>query len=249
MTLPQDTRAPFQQQRWIELYNAGSELIPAFGVCQIVSPGSSRPESAGYTPTGGRTVLHVGKPTSQLACLNAALTVVNGPCPIPVYEARRVGTMDSPMLALVGSSSYPTGLEVGVKAGSFALWSGYSGFVIIGDYDAGTGTMRVIKVPAMTDLVEGCLAETHPGYGTVFGIYLQHWVPESNGHAPNAPVETAYAIDWRKMPTYPGAGARGLFKPRLGYCDEEYVCIYEVVSLDCEVPDIGCDEAEVAACP
>jgi hypothetical protein len=246
---PQDTRSPFQQQRWLELYNAGTELIPAFGVCQIISPGSSRPESSGYTPTGGRTVLHVGKPTSQLACLNAALTVVNGPCPIPVYETGRVGTMDSPMLALVGSSSYATGLEVGVKAGSFALWSGYTGYVIVGDYDAGTGTMRVVKVPTTDDLVEGCLAETHPGYGTVFEIYLQHWVPESNGHAPDDPAVAVKAIDWRAGMVYPAAGARGLFKPRLGYCDGEYICIYEVVSMDCSVPTIDCTEAEVASCP
>jgi len=232
------------------LKNVGSVEIPAFGVCQIVSPGSSRPESTGgYTPDGGRTILHVAQPTGTAACTNCCHTVVNGPCPIPVEESGRVGTMDSPMLALVGSASYTTGTEVGIKDGSFLLWEGYSGYVIVGDYDSGTGTMRVIKCPVYNELVEGCLAETHPGYGTVFTIKLMVWDPDNNGHKPDPnDTDDHYAIDWRFGMPYPDAGTRGLFKPRIGYCDGEYVCIYEVVSLDCSVPPIDCDEAEVASC-
>jgi hypothetical protein len=98
------------------------------------------------------------------------------------------------------------------------------------------------------DLVEGCLAEDHPGYGVVFEITLQHWIPDNNGHSPNEPADLFKAIDWRYGMTYPDAGARGLFQRHTGYCGTEYVDMYEVVTLDCEPPPIDCTEAEVAVC-
>jgi hypothetical protein len=99
-------------------------------------------------------------------------------------------------------------------------------------------------------LVECCLAEDHPGYGAIFTVKLMVWDPEKNGHKPDPnSTGTYYAIDWRYgMPSYPGAGARGLFIKRRGYCDGAYVDMYEVVSLDCEVPPIACSEAEEAEC-
>lgn len=98
-------------------------------------------------------------------------------------------------------------------------------------------------------LVEGCLAEDHPGYGIVFEIYLQKWIPENNGHGPDEDnPDPVKAIDWRYGTPYPLKTARGLFVKREGYCGDEYVDMYEVVSLDCSVPDINCDEEEVAVC-
>ena len=98
-------------------------------------------------------------------------------------------------------------------------------------------------------LVEGCLAENHPGYGTVFTIKLQVWDSANNGHKPDPNhTGTYHAIDWRYGMPYPDAGARGLFIKRRGTCGEELVDMYEVVSLDCSVPPIDCDEAEVASC-
>jgi len=140
MTLPQDTRSPHRQQRWIELYNASAETIPPFAALEIVSPGSERPEQgSNYTPGDGRTVLYVRRATRDNPCA----TVINGPCEIPMYQYGRVGTMDDPMLALVANASYQTGTVVGVKSGSFFLEEGYCGYLIIGDYDSGTVTMRV----------------------------------------------------------------------------------------------------------
>lgn len=110
---------------------------------------------------------------------------------------------------------------------------------------------RGMFVPICSDsisLIEGCLAEDHPGYGVVFTINLMRWIPANNGHGPRSPNETAYAIDWRTGTPYPDAGARGLFVRRRGTCDGEDVDMYEVVSLDCSVPEIDCSENEIATC-
>ena len=147
MTLPQDDRSPHAQQRWIELYNGGSTPVPPFGVCEIFSPGSQRPEQGGYTPNDGRTVLWVRRPTTNSPCL----TVVNGPCEILVGRSGRIGTMDSPMLALVADLTYETETDVGVHADSFLLWDDGCGYRIIGDPDATTGTMRVVKIDNCSD--------------------------------------------------------------------------------------------------
>lgn len=225
--LPASHEAPHLRQRWVELYNVGSVEIPAFGVCEVVD--SSRPDSGGsVTPAGGRTVLHVRRSQSR----RARITVVNGPCAIPVSGYGRPGTMDSPMLALVGSGSYANSLDVGVASGSFTLDSGLYGYRIIGDYDATSGTMRVAKTDDMA-MVGGCLAEDHPGRGTVFGIWLGVW--DSVNHEWDY-TQTGYtepAVDWRYGVPYPDQGATGLFVPR---SSDTYGTIWEVVALDCEVP-------------
>lgn len=99
-------------------------------------------------------------------------------------------------------------------------------------------------------LVECCLAVDHPGYGIVFTVKLMVWDSDNNGHKPDPDdTDTHYAIDWRYGMPYPDAGARGLFIKRRGTCNGVAVDMYEVVSLDCEKPEIDCTEAEVASCP
>lgn len=139
MTIPQTPAAPMRQQRWIEILNVGGATIPPFGACEVTD--SYRPEQGSlYTPSDGRTVIKARMSTIDEPCLS----IINGPCEIPAYEFGRVGTIDSPMLAMV-ASDYPANTDVGIKAGSFALTEGICGYRVVGDYDAGTGTQRVIK--------------------------------------------------------------------------------------------------------
>ena len=219
---------PYLRQRWVELYNAGSAPIPAFGVVEVVD--SARPDSGGaVTPDGGRTVLHVRLAETD----NPKITIVNGPCEIPSEGYGNPGTMDSPMLALVERSDYTNGLDVGVKEGSFCLQSGYTGYRIIGDYDDCSGTMRVVKAAETDLLIGGCLAEDHPGRGEVFAIWLGTW--NSATHEWDYDEEEAEpAMDWRYGVPYPGQGATGLFISR---ASDTYGTIWEVVALDCEVPE------------
>jgi hypothetical protein len=103
-------------------------------------------------------------------------------------------------------------------------------------------------VASETELIECCLAEDHPGYGIVFTVKLMVWSPANNGHVPDSDTDDHYAIDWRYGTPYPDAGSRGLFIKRQGTCNGVTVDMYEVVSLDCEVPPIDCTEAESASC-
>lgn len=113
--------------------------------------------------------------------------------------------------------------------------------------EAWTKPVRELKPDVM---VECCLAEDHPGYGVVFTVKVMVWDPDNNGHKPDPDdTDTHYAIDWRYGMPYPDAGTRGLFVKRKGYCSGAYVDMYEVVSLDCEKPEIDCTESEVASCP
>jgi hypothetical protein len=138
MTLPQDTRAPHRQQRWLELENVGSATIPPFGAVEVVD--SYRKEPSGYTPGDGRVVYRVRLSTVDSPCAS----LINGPCEIPAGQARKIGTMDDPMLALVADSSYPVNTQVGIKKGSFFLEKDYCGYLILStDFDAPTGTLRV----------------------------------------------------------------------------------------------------------
>ena len=140
--IPQHSAAPFRQQRWLELENTGSVAIPSWGVCEISD--SYRPEkTGGKTPNGGRTVLKVERATED----SPNASVVNGPCEIPISGTGRVGTMDSPMIALV-DSDYAVGTEIGVAQDSFVLASGYTGYIMLGDYDSATGTARVARITA-----------------------------------------------------------------------------------------------------
>ena len=137
--LPANQSSPHLRSRFIELYNAGDVTIPGFAALQVIQ--SERPEKSGtVTPDGGRTVLRVLLATTDEPCLS----IINGPCEIPPGKYGRPGTMDSPMLALV-ETEYVPNTDVGIQAGSFKLTEGICGWRVVGDYDAGTGTQRVIK--------------------------------------------------------------------------------------------------------
>lgn len=138
MTLPQDYRSPHDQARWLEIENVGSVEIPAFGACELVD--SVRVESSGYTPGDGRIVYKARRSTVDSPCSS----IINFACPIPPGQSRRIGTMDSPMLALVADSEYPVNTRVGIRKDSFLLEKGYCGYLVIStDFDAPTGTLRV----------------------------------------------------------------------------------------------------------
>lgn len=87
-----------------------------------------------------------------------------------------------------------------------------------------------------SELVELCLAEDHPGRGTVFDAYLGTWSSSSNGWGFSC-GDTVKAIDWRYGTPYPATGSRGLFQAQPS---DLYGTIYECVSLDCESPGECC---------
>lgn len=108
-----------------------------------------------------------------------------------------------------------------------------------GQWIAGTGG-------GGTSLVECCLAESHPGRGVVFDVWVGVWSSGDNGwtYGPGTGTGTAggslvKAIDWRYGTPYPLAGSKGLFIPRTS---TEFGTIYECVSLDCEAPPEGCSD-------
>jgi hypothetical protein len=145
MPIPQDPRAPHERQRFIELKNVGTDEIPAHAVVEVVD--SSRPEQATTeTYHGGRTVLHVQKPSGAECACNIA---INGPCAIPVNGYGLPGTKDTPVMALVGEAVV-SGDMVGPVAGSYYLWKGAIGFQVDGDYDAYYKTARVTRSTGRT---------------------------------------------------------------------------------------------------
>lgn len=84
-------------------------------------------------------------------------------------------------------------------------------------------------------LQAGCLAQDHPGRGTVFNIKLGFWNATSHSYAYR--TETVEAIDFRYGVPYPKIGATGLFTPRSSVT---YGTIYETVALDCSSPGSTC---------
>ena len=80
----------------------------------------------------------------------------------------------------------------------------------------------------------GCLAEDHPGRGTVFGIWLASWNSSTHSWTYDSSGDNSNpAIDWRYGVPYPDQGSTGLFTPR---ASDTYGIIWECVSLDCDVP-------------
>ena len=126
---PQDVRSPIQQQRWVEVRNDSQDVIPPFAVLEITE--SERPEAESeLTPGAGRTVLVVTQPTQD----SIQYVVINS---MQEIKAGELGwaTNDFPAYALYGGGSPEAGEVWGATAGSYALSSGNTGFLIEGDAD------------------------------------------------------------------------------------------------------------------
>jgi len=126
-----DARAPSRLVRWVEIYNAGSSEIPAFGATEIT--GESEPESGSQlTPLAGRTVLQVKRPT----CDSAPRVAFNGQTPLGVGQYGW-GTLDMPAWALCETTS--NGDKVGTEKDSYTLKREKTGFVVVGgSYEGAT---------------------------------------------------------------------------------------------------------------
>lgn len=150
MTLPQDTRAPHRQQRWIELENVGSSTIPPFGVVEIVE--SYRPERTGLVPGDGPTVVKVKRPTID----SLPHFYVNGPTAIPEGKRGKPGTNDFPCLALYNQQFTPVSGEMwGTVKDSFLLGKGRQGAAIVGDADNSLGLVRVNRAERLLRISPG----------------------------------------------------------------------------------------------
>lgn len=139
MVLPQDTRAPHRQQRWIELENVGDTDIPAFGVVEIVE--SYRPERLNLVPGDGPTVVKVKRPTMD----SLSHFYVNGPLEIPIGKRGPVGTNDFPcMVGYDRQSDTPaTGQAWGTVKDSYLIGRGRQGVAIVGDADTIHNIVRI----------------------------------------------------------------------------------------------------------
>ena len=232
--IPQHSGAPFRQQRFIEIENTGLVTVPAHGVVEITD--SYRPEkTGGKTPNGGRTVLKVERATAD----SPKASIVNGPCDIAAAGKGRVGTMDSPMIALV-DSDYDVGTEIGVAKDTFVLTDGQTGYIMLGDYDAVAGTARVARHFTNEGQVRrGCLAENHPGCGVVFDLKLGTWNPATDEWDYEA-TASAKGIDfWYSIAgPYPDAGATGWFR---AYPSTTHGTLWNAW-------DIGCDPDNCGEC-
>ena len=252
MTLPQDARAPHRQARWIEAENIGSVEAPPFSVLEVVD--SYRPEMAtNLTPNDGRTVLRVRLATRDSPCA----TAVNGPCSIPAGENRRVVTIDDPMLAQVAMEFQP-GTVVGVQAGSFQLQAGYCGYLVLGDYDAGTNTQRVKRwedcpselmvkadeciypgdydkraIPMRWNVNQRCW-EVDPNATTILICDCNKWLLAVPGEC--FKVERINACD---TGAYSSGGASPCYRPAFPYGLTRRVRIKETISPD------GCGNATI----
>src|SRR3972149_7785850 len=139
MPITQNSSAPSREQRWLEFRNVGDTTVPSYGCVEIVDV--YQPEENGlYTPGGGRTVYLVRRPTVDSPCLQA----LNGHCPIPPGEEKRIGTVDSPALGLV-PVAYANQTVVGARKGSYHLWPNQCGWIIGGHFDAADSTQHVLR--------------------------------------------------------------------------------------------------------
>lgn len=135
--IPQDSRSPHRQQRWLLAKNVGSVDIPPHAVVEITDA----------THDGdGVTILEVQRPTANSFPNVAA----NGLLRIPVGGYGYV-TDDFP--AYVKYTGSPVEGEVyGAVSGSFEAQQGYTGFWILGD--AHDGIVRVLKTNRRVEIVK-----------------------------------------------------------------------------------------------
>lgn len=123
--LPQDPRSPFQQQRWFEIQNIGSQTIPPHGACEVVN--CTRLD-------GDRVLLLVRRPTRD----SSSSIVLNGLLPVPAGKAGHA-TNDFPAFCL---GYTPAQSQCGSKRDSFELVAGKTGFTSLG-IDPLSGMTRV----------------------------------------------------------------------------------------------------------
>lgn len=126
--LPQDSRSPGRQQRWVECVNVGYCDIPPHGACEVT--GTVRLEN-------DRTVLQVRRPTKD----SLSNVVINGVLAIGVGKFGSC-TNDLPAFVL---GNIPCPSPCGTVTDSFTMASTSTGFISFGQ-DAATGTSRVIRV-------------------------------------------------------------------------------------------------------
>jgi len=233
--IPQHQGAPYRKQRFVELENVAGEEIPAFAAVEITD--SYRPEkTGGITPSGGRTVLKVTKPTED----GAKACIINGPRAIPTGGKGYPGTMHDPMYAKV-DTEYSAGDEIGLTEDSYELTDAAAGFIALGDYE--DGVMRVMRSGVPADQVKirrCCLAEDHPGCGEVFDLKVGEW--DSATHSWIYPASAdAKGIDWWYSVSgpYPGAGATGNFIERPS---DTYGTIWEALG------NVSCDPDNCGEC-
>lgn len=137
--IPQDARSQLQQQRWVEVYNAGGQTIPAHGVIEAIENTADDTEFRSY--------IHVAIP-SRRGCPHV---FINSMIPI---EPGKTGwaTDDLPAYALCESAG--VGRMVGSDANSFSLVKDVPGFSVAG---AGVGgALRVRK--NYTTIIDALLA-------------------------------------------------------------------------------------------
>lgn len=231
MTLSQRaSQSPFRQQRWIECLNYETSRLDPYSVVEISE--ATRPESGtDETPQGGRTVLTVKIATAD----SKPNTAVLGPLAV-TESGYGICTMDFPAYVKVQAGTPANGETWGVKSGETGIRKDYQNFLILGDYDATLGIVRVMRLTKADSLVELCLKEDHPGRGALFDAYVGVW--NATTHAWDYTCEsTVKAVDWRYDTPYPQAGARGLFVARESAL---YGTVYECVSLDCDTPGDCC---------
>lgn len=120
---PQDGRSILQQQRWIEVYNAGGSEIPAYGVMECTDNTDDDTEFRSY--------VSVQRPTRD-GCPHV---LVNSMVPIGPGKTGWA-TRDYPVYALC--ESVGVGRMVGTEKDSYTLKKDVPGFTIMGGGPAGT---------------------------------------------------------------------------------------------------------------
>lgn len=158
------------------LYNAGSETIPPFAVCELKSPG--------LISFAGKEWFTVGKPTEA-----GKIHFINGPFPIPASGTNRTAGGAYPHKAPGAHALFKpdmdpeTNNELGPIAGQWYLGEG-NGFLVLGDIVgspaslpgfptvASTKRVRVIATDAAaeTDRIQGTVAMTVSPTTLVFPI-------------------------------------------------------------------------------
>lgn len=136
MSIPQDTRGPFRQQRWLKTENQDAADLSPNSAAEVTGATHIAP---GETASGS-TELNIEKPSGEikLGCIlgTGLQTSKSG------YDSH--GTMDFPAyLQYNANDGTPANGEIwGPVAGSTALSKGQPGFVCLGDADATRGVAR-----------------------------------------------------------------------------------------------------------